>query len=213
MSRKKFWISLNLLVILTSVTVTCFSQEAVTDSIRHFQSAQDHSDSFIPKKMDYGLQIGSGFAAFSGGSAFSTYISPHMSYGISKRFRLSGGITILNAYLNLGSRYSSLLNETSVKGSNTSALVYLSGEYLLGNRITIEGTVYKQFNLFGNTPGYKSFQANDPQGIYMSVRYKIMEHLQFEAGFGYSKGYNPDNPFYANPFGNQYTDPFYHPIH
>ena len=202
------------LVTIVCVSINGFAQTASIDTIRSATSPvinmQNH---FIPKKTDYGIQVGTQFSASSYGTGFSTFISPHLTYRLSKRFSLSGGVSIVNTSLNGLSCTPSSPDEYTVNGNFTSALVFLSGHYLLNDRLTISGTAYKQFNLFGNIPGYKGFGSNDAQGVYMNIRYKILENVHLEAGFSYSKGYNPYNSFSNDPFTNSFCDPFYHPIH
>lgn len=210
MISRKLFTGLNFVILLTCLPVFLFSQN-LSDTTVMPGSAQTQSSYFTPKKTNFGVQLGSQFTSFSGGSAFSTYLSPHMTYAVSKRFSLSGGVSIINTYLN--GKYPSYYGETILNGSTTSALVYLSGQYILSDRLTIEGTAYKQFSILSDFPGSKAYNNNDLQGMYMNVKYKVRDNFQIEAGFGYSRGYNPFNNYYSDPFNHSFTDPFFHPIH
>ncbi len=204
-------ITLCLLVTLACLSLNGYSQSASFDTIPSATSpSMQKQNHFIPRKMDFGIQVGTQFSTSSYGTGFSTFISPHLTYRLSKRFSMSGGVSIVNTSLN-GLSYTSVSrNEYSLNGNYTSAMVFLSGQYLVNERLTISGTAYKQFNLFGNIPGYKSFGNNDAQGIYMNVKYTILENVHLEAGFGYSRGYNPFNSLYNDPFNRSFGDPFFH---
>jgi hypothetical protein len=202
------------LIFLLSGIFQGFSQSASFDTIPVATGNNTNSPHQItPHKLDYHIQMGSQFTTSSYGSGFSTFVAPHLTYGISKRFSISGGISLVNTTLN-GYSYNPWSSEkNSFSGNFTTALVYISGQYQLNNRLTISGTAYKQFGLFGNTPGYNYSSMNDAHGIYMNVSYKVADNVHLEAGFGYSKGYNPYQIFGNDPFYSGSTDPFFHPIH
>lgn len=192
-----------------------FSQVVSLDTIPSASlPGKEKQNSFIPKKTDFGIQLGTQFFTSSYGSGFSTYVAPHVSYGLSKRFSLSGGISIINTTFNGPSYYGLNGNEISFNGNNTSALVYLSGQYLLSKKVTITGIAWKQFSISGNNPAYNIYGNNDAHGVYMQVSYKVLDNFHIEAGFGYSKGYNPYGTygsFYNDPFNRTFGDPFFGP--
>jgi hypothetical protein len=208
-------ISMCFLIILSSFSLNGFSQIASSDTLPSSAATvtTNTHNHFIPKKLDFGIQVGSQFSTSSYGTGFSTLISPHLTYGLSKRFSISGGISIINTSLNGISSTPLSLYEYPANGNFTNAIVYLSGQYLVSDRLTISGTAYKTFNLFGDTPGKQNYGMNDAQGFYMNVRYKVLKNVHIEAGFGYSKGYNPYNVFTNDPFSDQFGNPFYRPIH
>ena len=192
------------------------AQVALHDTIPASSTQVMNTDSrFVPHKMDYHLQVGSQFFTSSFGSGFSTFVSPSVSYGLSKRFSISGGLSLVNTTL-AGKYYTPFSSEeTSLNGNFTTATVFLSGQYLLNDRVTITGTAYKQFNVMGNVPGYYGLRNDDAQGMYLNVRYKVANNVHLEAGFGYSRGYNRYNPYSVfgnDPFNNTFGDPFSHPV-
>lgn len=205
-----------LIIIFVGLSVHGLSQSYVSDTVPSDAfSMNNHRKILPPQKLSYGVTLGTQFSGSRYASAFSTIVSPHLSYRLNDRFSLSGGVSVINTTVN-GQFYNPFsTTESTISGNYTSALVYLSGNYLVNNRVTVSGTAYKQFNFLGDVPGSKGFLNNDLQGFYMNVKYKIMENVNFEAGFGYSSGVNPYNPFNRchDPFNRSFDDPFFGPTH
>jgi hypothetical protein len=208
MMKKSFIILTNLLFL----SFPLFSQslvmpgilpsETVAPDSNTFSSspAGDHRSGFIPKKIKSGLQIGSFFTTTSGyGSGFTTYISPYISYPFSSKFRVNAGITILNASYYGIKPYYLMNSESSLNGNFTNAMVYVSGEYLVNERLSVSGTLFKSFNILSSAPSDRYHPNYDAQGAFMKVGYKVFENFQIEAGFGYSKGIDPFNSYFGSP--------------
>jgi hypothetical protein len=158
----------------------------------------------LKQKPDISLQMGSMFMTTSGyGSGLTSFISPSLGYKISPKFRVNAGISIINTNLNGVTPYYSVSPEQKFSGNFTSAMVYLNGQYLLNSHLTINGSVYKQFNLFDNNPGNPYSNMYEGQGFNVGFSYKPAENFQIDAGIGYSNGYNPyfPDPFRPGYFG------------
>ena len=185
------------------------ASSAPSDTVSGIHTSKESNNyGFIPKKITSGVQLGSYFTSFSGnGSSLSTYVSPHISYSLSKRFRINTGITIINTNLFGIKPLYSLNRETALNGNFTNVLVYLSGDYLVNDRLMLSGTIYKEINLFNSVPGKNYFSNNTIQGGYLKVDYKVFENFHVEAGFGYSKGGYPYNNYFGSPCPNS---PFIH---
>jgi hypothetical protein len=161
---------------------------------------------FIPKKYDYHLTLGSQFTTIQGfGSALNSWITPRVSYNLNRRFRVGGGITILQTnYINARPFY----GEQGSAGSNagfSSGTIFIEGQYLVNKRFTIYGSAYKQFPVTRDPLPYNPFNPVSPrgsQGIDFNVGYKVGENFYLQAGFRYSEGVNPyyPDPFSRNPF-------------
>jgi hypothetical protein len=159
----------------------------------------------LKRKPDCKLQLGTMFSTTRGyGSGISTYVSPEVGYSLTSRFRINTGISIINTNLFGVTPFYSLNSEQKVNGNYTSALIYLNGQYKINERLTMNGSVYKQFNLFDDSPGNLYSKLNDRQGFNMAIDYKAAENFHIQAGFGYSKGYSPYN---HDPFGTSYGQP------
>ena len=171
-------------------------QQMITDS--------SHSGTFgfIPKKVDYHLSIGTQFSTSSGyGSGLSSFITPSINYTINKRLRIGGGISIVNTTLFNFKPYYPVENSPAYNENFNTATVFVNGQYLLSDRLTIYGCAFKQFLLSGNPLPYSlynPFSRDGAQGIQMNVDYRIGKNFHIQAGFGYSKGTN----IYSDPFGN-----------
>jgi hypothetical protein len=189
-------ISLFVFLLLTLTPVFCQVMEndsAVNNGERFFQ----------PKKFDYHLTLGSQFTSASGfGSALNTYVTPHFSYSLNKRFSIGGGISIIQTnYFNARSYFRN--EQTSgYSGNFTSAMIFVDGTYIVNKRLTIYGSAYKQLPISKDPLPYNPFNpvsAKGAQGINFNVGYKVGEHIHIEAGFRYSEGVNP---FYTDPFNH-----------
>ena len=163
-------------------------------------------------KLHIGIRAGTEFMTASGyGSASSTFLSPTLTYPVSRKFQISGGLSIVNTSFFGVKPYYSFSEEKSFTGNITQAMIWVSGRYQLNDRITITGTAYKTFDVLGNTPGNSSFYKTNPQGGYLNIGYKISDHMQIEAGFGYSKGSRGYSYGYPGTggFGSSGFDPFF----
>ena len=180
-----------------------------SDSLTSSSSSPRKTDKrFVPGKISSGMELGTYFTSFSGyGSSFSTYISPYISYPVNSRFRINAGMTIVNSSLFGIKPLYPMNQENSLNGNIISALIYVSGDYLVNERLKISGTLYKEINLFNSVPGRNSFTDQNAQGGYMKVDYKVFENFYIEAGFGYSKGVNPYNPYGGFPYSNGFSYP------
>jgi hypothetical protein len=171
-----------------------------------------HSYSPLPlHQLHVGIQAGTEFMSTSGnGSGFSTFLSPTLTYPVSRKFIISGGISIVNTSLYGFKPYYSFPEEKSWSGNITQAMLWVSGKYLLNDRVTITGTAYKTIDIFGEKPGNTSFYRNNPQGAYLNIGYKINDNMHIEAGFGYSKGSNGYS--FGYPGNHGFSSPGYDPF-
>jgi hypothetical protein len=214
---------LRLKVIISCLVFLCaasagFSQVSATDSVpipgSGFRSLNQDPSPLPLHKLNVGVQIGSQFTTTSGyGSGLSTYLSPTLTYPVSKKFIIQGGISVVNTnYYGVRPLYSTS-EQGSYSGNLTTATLWVSGQYQLNNHLTITGTAYKTFDVMNDKPGNYPYYRNNPQGAYLNIGYKVNDFIHIDAAFGYSNGYNPYNSFnsfYSNdPFG---PSPFGHGI-
>jgi hypothetical protein len=178
------------------------SSSVLTDSASgSFSSTGIKNHGFIPGKITSGVQFGTFFNSFSGhGSSFSTYVTPHLSYSLNTRFRINAGLTVLNSSLYGIKPWYSMNQESTLNGNFTNGLIYVSGEYLVNERLQVSGTLFKEFNILNSLEGYNPYKKDNAQGVFMKVDYKLFENFHIEAGFGYSKGVNPCNNYFGYPY-------------
>jgi hypothetical protein len=200
------------LVFLTAFFLESLAQLPASDTISQ-PAGNSTKPSLLPVgKLHVGVQAGTQFFTSSGyGSGFSTYVSPTLTYPLSKRFVVSGGISIVNTSLYGAKPYYSIGEWPSYTGNFTQATAWVSGQYLLNDHLTITGTAFKTFDIIDQNPLNSRFYKSNPQGAYFNVGYKINPYMQIEAGFGYTRGdngYFMGNPGYHG-FGSSLYDPFF----
>ena len=187
-------------IILLCFTLPLFCQNDVHDTMQGV-----FRDSYQPKKVDWGFTLGTQFTSMSGyGSGLSTFITPHFSYSLNKRFRMGGGISIISTNYQNARSFFPMEQCAGSNGNFTNAEVFVNGQYLFNDRITISGSAYKEFPIAKDPLPYNPFNPvarNGAHGVNFNVDYKIGEHMHIQAGFGYSQD---AHSFYTNPF---YTDP------
>jgi hypothetical protein len=194
---------LSTFVIFFLLTSTVFCQEVNSDTV--FNPDQRL---LKPKKFNYHLTLGSEFTSASGfGSALNTYVTPSFSYNLSKRFSIGGGISVIQTnYFNARPLYQDG-QSSSTSGNFTSGMIFVSGQYLVSDRLTIYGSAYKQFPITKDPLPYNPFNpvsSRGAQGVDFNVGYRIGDNVYIQAGFHYSDGQNPyyNDPFNNNPFMN-----------
>jgi hypothetical protein len=192
------------LAILTFLMIMAasFGQLPAADSIR------EGGNGFIPRKFDYHVSAGSMFTTSSGfGSGLTSYISPSVSYGINSKLRIGGGFSVINTtFFNAKSWYAPE-SVPGYSGNMSSVVLFVNGQYMVNDRLTISGSAYKQVPLYSDPLPYNPYypmSGQDAQGIDLNVAYKIGRNSSIHLGFGYSKGMNPyfSDPFNASPFSS-----------
>ncbi len=164
------------------------------------------SDTFLNNsKPKLSVSLSSSFSSFGPGySTFGTSVMPEITLPVSNKFAVSAGIGYSTFFMGSG-------NE-SMFNSNPSSYghVFVSGSYLLNEKITLRGTAYKTFMLdpssLGNEPTSPVYDFSS-QGIIMDVEYKVTDNFRINVGFEYREqnypvngpGMNPTNPFMGNP--------------
>ena len=191
------------------LTFHCMPQSAIPDTLP--PSAVNHSNQAMasaPAKMHVNVMAGTQFWTAPGyGSGLGSYLMTGINWPAGKRFNIGGGIGVMN---NTMIGIHQVPGESFVNGNYTNALVYVTGQYLLSQRITVTGTVFKEFSVLDNSREFQRFRNNTPQGAYLKVNYRINDFMQIEAGFGYSRGINPYyNTFMGSPrYDGLFSDPF-----
>lgn len=193
------------ILFLALISFQGMSQVTKKDTLPSSAETPSNSSSLSGQtKMRVNVMAGSEFWTAPGyGSGFGTFLTAGITYPVGKKFSLGGGIGVINSTLT-GVHNTS--TESFGQPNLTNTLVYVTGEYLLSQHLTVSGTLFKEFNILNASPEYRQFQRNTPQGAYMKVKYKVNDFMQIEAGFGYSHGVNPyynsylGSPFYNRPF-------------
>jgi hypothetical protein len=157
-----------------------------------------------PSRLDVNMSVGSSFSYSKGfGNGMATYVAPELSYRLSPRFRLNVGVMLLNSNL-VYNRYLFLNDRPSVVIRNKpafSTLAYVSGDYLINDRLTISAMVMSDL-----TTSRLGTYSPSVQAMSLHLDYKIADHMSIGAGIhmnngnywgypGYNTGYSP----WSNP--------------
>jgi hypothetical protein len=208
---KNWNIVTGILVALTFLSGNLFGQYSRFGP--HYTPSPGATDSFVvdsagnirfnPGKTSYNISMGTSFmTGFNGGSVFTTYVAPEFSYNISERFRLSGGVSVMN---NFGSGISdSYYPGFFIPGQGGMATFYASGEYLLSNKLSLTGTVYKDFSLYEPVSS-PIFRQNEGHGMMLDLNYRPTRNMQINATIQIDRGRGawgyPGSPWmHGNPF-------------
>jgi hypothetical protein len=152
------------------------------------------------QKGDMGFALQAGAMAgtdFQGNARFGSYVSPMMAYNISSRFRIKAGVTLFqgfgdyNSYGYEGAGYHASSNPMTTG-------IFLQGDYILNNKITLSGAYYKYFSPVNfNDPNKKGPEG---ESYLFNVNYRPTKHFEINASFEY-----------GDRSGMYYHDPFYQP--
>lgn len=188
---------ISFILFLSGLFFSGYAQFSATDSTQ---------TTYFPRKFNIHFSVGSQFSSYTGyGYGLSTFISPSLTYDVSKRFQIRGGLSLITTNYSGIQSFLSEQGDSKSQGNYTSAFLYVSGTYLLNKNLTLSGMAFKEFPLAGDPLSfspYQSYSKEGAQGIRMDVNYKIGENVQIQAGFGYSKGINP----YMSPYGNSFLN-------
>lgn len=135
-----------------------------------------------------------GFTSFGPGyNSFSTTIAPRISFPVSDRFSVSTGVGYTSLFMNQPSLFSG--------GPSSYGHLFVSGDYLLNEKVKIRGTAYTTFNLTQSPPPestnspYYDFSS---KGFAVDVEYKVTERFRINVGVEYR---DQNYPYYPNGFG------------
>lgn len=159
-------------------------------------------------RLSYGVNLGSEFAATRGfGSALHSWVTPSVSYRVTPKLLVGGGISILQSnYFNLPQGFVAETGSARVSGASlTGVTLFAEGSYAATDRLTLYGSAFKQFPVAGDPLPYSPFTplaGSQAQGFRFNVNYRIGNNMFIEAGFRYTDGQDPrfSDPFRTDPF-------------
>jgi len=160
----------------------------------------------VASKLDYHLSVGTSFIYAPGyGNGLSTYVAPEISYKLSPKIRVNAGIMFLQSNMSFMHYRTNCGSERSVvikTPSTISTLAYISGDYLINNRLTLSGTIVKDLS----NPGNNAYN-NSVQMMSMHLNYKLTDNISIGAGMNMIQS-NRNNTFFNPGFnsGNQFSN-------
>jgi hypothetical protein len=176
-----------------------FYSRAGTDAIMPSGSSRDTG------KPDVGVQLGTSFSTdFNKGHAFSTMVSPTISYRVGKRLNLRGGMSVSNTEYGNTLVYSPY-GFGRYSGNITQGMLYVGGDFLISPGVILSGTAYKEFSIGHEDPENIYRPGYDGKGLMMNLRLMPGKNTTIDVGAEIYQGNNPwrggtYNPFYQ-PFG------------
>jgi hypothetical protein len=166
-----------------------------------------HTNNDDGKKMDVGVQLGTSFATdFNRGFTFTTFVAPELRYRVNDRLTIRGGISIANNEHSNSLMYSPYGFNT-YSGNFTQGLIYVSGDYILGPKLILSGTVYKEFSIDHTGPEMDFRPGYDGKGLMMNLRFTPSKNVTIDAGVEIYEGNNPYRGSFYNPhspFGSRW---------
>ncbi|MDP4208016.1 MAG: hypothetical protein Q8928_04295 [Bacteroidota bacterium] len=168
------------------------------------------TDPSAPKKMDYSLSVGTSmFTGVARGSSF--YVAPEFKWDMSPKLKLEAGILLMQNRLTY--QHSSNLTGGSVlqqSGLSYDGTLYVSGNYFFNPKLTLYGSVVKDFSNLNNASQNPAFR-NSFQMMTMGVNYKLTDAITIGAGFKMVQSNGYLYPGYYNNYGTfsgMGVDPF-----
>lgn len=195
------------LLLCTSLTV--MSQEKTEDPDQVVMPASSGIDTVAvrndvkPKRLTTGLDVGTSFS-YSRYNFFgpSYYIAPHLTYQLTPRFLLSSGVTLERSTF-----YPLYEHSSADKGilPMTRTFLYARGSYLVNDRLTVSGTVYKTINDVPRLTKYSAPMKYNYQGASLDLQYKVTKSISFgvhvRTQSGYNNGYYYPGSYLMSPGG------------
>jgi hypothetical protein len=192
-------------IIIISLCIACYAFGIYGQPNK--MNLQLEGDTIAPvKQLTYSLNTGSMF--YSGSLKGSTfYIAPEFSYVFSKKFSMTGGVIFMNNNYNFSSgNQSQSGTETRLfaQPNKYEAIVYARGNYQVNSKLTISGTLIKNFNDQSSNTLQNQAWNNSFQMMSMGLNYKLTPHMTIGAGVRFIQGnalnspsmYNFNSPFY-----------------
>ncbi|MCB0806579.1 MAG: hypothetical protein KDC05_12335 [Bacteroidales bacterium] len=172
--------------------------------------SENSSQVLKTQKPSFSLEMGTvfGFSKVYGNS-FGTFVSPRISYPLSKRFSISTGMTL---YRNTGNYVYSPFDQSLTAGGFSGSLLFVEGAYQMNENLTLTGAAFHDINLSRKPPSVRQNSAmfNDSyKGVMMGAKYKLGDNVFIEGQVEFSNG---RNPYLHSPFNRSSMSPAYHPF-
>ncbi len=174
-----------------------FSVQAQTMRYDNIQNNSYLNDS----KPRLSASLSTSFTSYGSGiNSFGTTFVPEITFPISNKFSISTGIGYSTFFIGNG-------NESLFQSNQSNyGHVFVSGNYLVNEKIIVRGSVYKTFILnppHTNTEVTSSYYDFSSQGIIMDVEYKVTDNFRINIGFEYRQQNYPMYGPGMNPLAPQ----------
>lgn len=196
--------------VLFTLIIVIYACSLFGQTQRFRELLSNSNDSVVPvKKVNYSLETGSMFyGGAMKGSSF--YVAPSFNYAFSKKFSMEGGVMFMNNNYSFAANQVFGQPDTRLfsQPNKYEAVVFAKGNYQVNNRMTITGSLVKNFSDnagMQNQPWNNNFQM-----MSMGMNYKLSDNITLGAGVRVMQGsgyYNPyqfggSSPFQSSMFDN-----------
>lgn len=171
----------------------------------------DTADFSNSKKVQYGLQMGTGFSSYAGGMS-STYYNPYVTFKASKKLFVQTGITTQN--YNIGGFSATPSFGKSLPNQSQSVVVNTSALYKVNSKLNVYTAMYGSFGQSGmvtngsNNALFQQTYGNDSRGVSFGLEYQLRENVKISGQFQYIKN-APYNPLESQ---RNFMSPYYSPF-
>lgn len=148
-------------------------------------------------KPQLSASLSTSFTSFgSGVNSIGTSFMPQITFPMSQKFAVTAGIGYSTFFI--GNSNQSLFQSNQSQYGH----VFVAGDYMVNDKISLRGTAYKTFRLDSPNPSIESgFPGYDfsSQGIIMDVEYRVTDNFRINVGFEYRQ---QNYPMYGPGFNN-----------
>jgi len=146
---------------------------STTDTVQPF-SQQEINGYLSKRKINAGISAGVIFSTgFQNSALFGTFVAPELFYPLNNKLTIHTGLVIVNFSGN-GLGYPYTENHINHQPENfAQSLIYLGSAYSLNDKLTISGTVYREFSVLNSESYFSDSDSRDYNGLIMGVDYKI----------------------------------------
>ena len=169
------------------------------------------SENKVHYNFEMGVGIGSGYG---GGSNFSSYYKPSISFKATDRLTINTGLMYVNSQLN-NSRLYGENNYRFFSGNISEYYTYINAQYKISDKLSIGGSVYynmTEYNPDMGTANMSNRSSRDHIGYSANFKYKISDNMTIEGEIRMGDRYSPFNQSRNNNFnssvGSSFSRPF-----
>ena len=192
------------IILFSLLSLSVLAQSDTTDTDDYVIEDPDYVvpfDSLSTKdRMHYSFGMGVGFGKGAHGDFFSTYYKPMISYDVSPRLSVNGGLTYINTSVTdvpVLADYNYQLFSGNISQYNA----FVGAEYKLSERLAVGGSIFYDFTAYDALAGTSLDTGNGLENLGFSgyVKYKVNKNLSIQAEVRIN---------YNNPYMNRQNSPF-----
>ncbi len=200
-----------LIAIAGFIALTMQAQE-VTKSLPHAQITQGSlfTDAGLPTPFStirFNMVTGMSFGTFGQGNFLQSFINPAFSMPLNKKLSVSAGILYSNTLLNNTPLIGISGEIMEHSGTLNTLTFHSSGSYMVNDKLTVSGAVYKTVNPALNSRLNPNAINLEAQGVAVGIGYQLNESLHIGASIRMQQG-GSSYQNYSSPFRHSFnTDP------